>query len=73
MGQVVGRDGKDGEAGAQGEAGRDGVDGLGIEQIEFDGERTFRLANEKIDRSFTFPIRSIRDCGSRAPMCAAMK
>ncbi len=55
MGQVVGRDGKDGEPGAQGEAGRDGVDGLGIEQIEFDGERTFRLANEKIDRSFTIP------------------
>ena len=58
MGQVVGRDGKDGEPGSKGEPGsngRDGIDGLGIEQIEFDGERTFRLVNEKIDRSFTIP------------------
>ena len=59
VGQVVGRDGKDGEPGATGTAGkdgRDGIDGLGIEQIEYDGERTFRLANEKIDRSFTIPF-----------------
>ena len=59
VGQVVGRDGKDGEpgpAGAPGKDGRDGIDGLGIEQIDYDGERTFRLANEKIDRSFMLPF-----------------
>jgi hypothetical protein len=36
--------------------GKDGVDGLGIEQIEYDGERTFRLANDKVDRSFVIPF-----------------
>jgi hypothetical protein len=36
--------------------GKDGVDGLSIEQIEYDGERTFRLANAKVDRSFVIPF-----------------
>jgi hypothetical protein len=36
--------------------GKDGIDGLGIEQIEYDGERTFRLANVKVDRSFVIPF-----------------
>jgi hypothetical protein len=36
--------------------GKDGVDGLGLEQIEYDGERTFRLANAKVDRSFVIPF-----------------
>lgn len=59
VGQVVGRDGidgKDGAAGEPGPAGKDGIDGLGIEAIEYDGERTFHLRNEKIDRSFVIPF-----------------
>jgi hypothetical protein len=36
--------------------GKDGVDGLSIEQIEYDGERTFRLTNAKVDRSFVIPF-----------------
>jgi hypothetical protein len=36
--------------------GKDGIDGLGLEQIEYDGERTFRLANAKVDRSFVIPF-----------------
>lgn len=63
MGRIVGADGKDcdmemvrrqvDEFLATIEKPKDGVDGLGLEQIEFDGERTFRFANEKTDRSFT--------------------
>lgn len=59
VGQVVGRDGKDGKDGAAGEPGppgKDGIDGLGLEQVEYDGERTFHLKNEKIDRSFVLPF-----------------
>jgi hypothetical protein len=69
VGQVVGRDGKDCDMEVvrqkivelfatieKPQDGRDGIDGLGIEQIEYDGERTFRLANAKVDRSFTIPF-----------------
>jgi hypothetical protein len=66
MGKIVGADGKDcdmelvrrqvAEFLATVEKPKDGVDGLGIEQIEYDGERTFRLANAKVDRSFVIPF-----------------
>jgi hypothetical protein len=66
VGKVVGADGKDcdmemvrrqvAEFLATIEKPKDGIDGLGIEQIEYDGERTFRLANAKVDRSFVIPF-----------------
>src|SRR5262245_43958862 len=65
LGSVVGPPGKDCDMAAvhkqvadylAANTPKDGVDGLGIEQIEYDGERTFRLANEKTDRSFVIPF-----------------
>src|SRR5262245_23312961 len=65
LGQVVGPPGKDCDMAAvhqqvaeflEANKPKDGVDGLSIEQIEYDGERTFRLANGKADRSFVIPF-----------------
>src|SRR5262245_18231431 len=65
LGQVVGPPGKDCDMAAvqqqvaeflEANKPKDGIDGLSIEQIEYDGERTFRLANGKVDRSFVIPF-----------------
>src|SRR5262245_5516949 len=65
MGSVVGPPGKDCDMAAvhrqvaeflAANKPKDGIDGLSIEQIEYDGERTFRLVNAKVDRSFVIPF-----------------
>lgn len=63
LGRIVGHDGKDCDMEAVGRQVAEYLatiqkpaDGLGIEHIEYDGERTFTFANERVNRSFMIPF-----------------